>query len=73
MAYLCPMMKISQLIKELQALKKVHGDLPVCKSGADDYWGTVYAHMGKHDLTISEKAKPDGPRRGEEIKALVIL
>lgn len=67
------MLKISGLIEALTSIMEAEGDLPVCKSEANDYWGSIEGYLTELDLNVSDHAKPDGPKRGKPIKALVIL
>ena len=65
-------MRISNLINVLTAIQEAEGDLLVCTSSGDEYWGTLYNYLNEYDLTITEHAKPDGPKSNKSIKALVI-
>ncbi len=62
---------ISELIEYLQEVKEKEGDINVCHSESDDYWGSFqnWFTIG-YNLSISN-AQPDGPKSGKSVKALV--
>ena len=64
-------MLISELILDLEAIKVKHGDIPVCVSEQDEYWGRI-----EHELHIAgvqvAQAQPKGPKSGESVLAVVL-
>lgn len=64
-------MNISELIKNLQELKSVHGDIPCCIGEAHEYWGRTEFEISEYNLVVSQHAQPKGPKSGLSEKALV--
>jgi len=63
---------ISELIEYLQKIKEKEGDINVCLSEPDDYWGSFESWLTTgYNLNVSEHAQPDGPKSGKSVKALV--
>lgn len=63
---------ISELIEYLQGVKEKEGDINVCHSESDDYWGGVESWLTiGYNLQVSNHAQPDGPKSGKSVKALV--
>jgi hypothetical protein len=65
-------MIISELIKELEKIKKEHGDLRVCTATPHEYWGETFSDiMIGSTLNINNHAQPDGPKSGKSEKSVV--
>lgn len=64
-------MKLSLLIKKLQAIKKKEGDLNVCVSDSAEYWGHVHRYVREDDVKVSEHVQPDGPKSGKSERAIL--
>jgi hypothetical protein len=64
------MYTISKVIEELEALKKEHGDLPVCNQGDHEYWGAIEYPIEEGTIIVSENAQPNGPKNSS-IKAVI--
>lgn len=64
-------MKISNLIEELKAIRKLHGDLDVCISEPAEYWGSVHSHLEKENVKVSNYTQPEGPKSGKWGKGLI--
>ena len=63
---------ISELIEYLQLVKEKEGDIYVCHSDSDDYWGSVESWLTVgYNLSVSEHSQPDGPKSGKSVKAVV--
>ncbi len=62
---------ISALIQHLEKIKEEQGDIHVCVSESDDYWGSVETWINIHNLNIDTHAQPDGPKSGKSVRALV--
>lgn len=64
-------MKISEVIIHLEKLKEKHGDINVCISEFDDYWGTIYSNANEQHIVLDEHAQPGGPKSGKSERAIV--
>ena len=64
-------MHIDDLIKRLEDIKEEHGNIIVCVSEKDDYWGTLYEKLEIFNLSVDHFAQPKGPKSGESEKAVV--
>ena len=63
---------ISDLIVYLEKVKEKEGDIFVCYSEPDEYWGSVENWLTTgYNLSINEHAQPEGPKSGKSVKALV--
>jgi len=65
-------MKISELILKLEEIKSKEGDLNVCTSEGDDYWGNVDSYLEEYNIGVSEHAQPKGPKSGKSEKAVIL-
>ena len=65
-------MNISDLIKELEKIKKKEGDIKVCVTSDHEYWGTLYHLVNKHYIEVTDHAQPDGPKSGKSERAVVL-
>lgn len=65
-------MKISKLIEKLEELKSSEGDLNVCISDSDEYWGSVETYLEDYNIKVSEHAQPEGPKSGKSEKAVIL-
>jgi hypothetical protein len=65
--------KIQDLIDYLEVIKAKEGNIAVCSSENDEYWGTCYNWLyTDYNLKIDEYAKPNGIKNSFTVKALVI-
>ena len=64
-------MKISELIKNLEELKNIEGDISVCASTPHDYWGQIDSHIYGYDIIVRDNVQPDGPKSGKSERAVV--
>lgn len=65
-------MKISELIIYLEKVKAKEGDITVCASELDDYWGSVQCHLSEgYNLNVGLQAQPEGPKSGKSEKAVM--
>jgi hypothetical protein len=64
-------MKISELVQKLNEIKASDGDLIICTSERDDYWGRVYSEFTDSNLRVGD-AQPKGPKSGESERAVII-
>ena len=64
-------MRISELIVVLEELKEKEGDLNVCISIPDEYWGSIDSYVNEHNFHVREHVQPDGPKSGKSIRAIV--
>jgi hypothetical protein len=64
-------MKVSELIKKLTEIQESNGDIMVCTSVHDDYWGRFYTEFTESDLRCGD-AQPKGPKSGESENAVII-
>ena len=56
-------MKISKLISLLQKIQDKEGDIPVCHSEYNEYWGSIETRIDEiSDLAVRDEAHPDGPK-----------
>jgi len=62
---------ISELITVLEGIKAKEGDIAVCYSTKDEYWGSTedYLSLG-YNLRVTDHAQPDGPKCGYSVKAV---
>lgn len=65
-------MYISELIKKLEEIKEREGDLKVCKSEKDEYWGSTTFEILDYNVEVSNHAQPEGPKSGKCEKSVVI-
>lgn len=63
-------MKISELELLLKKIREKEGDLNVCVSETDEYWGSVDSHLEEHNVEVNEHAQPEGPKSGKSEKAV---
>jgi hypothetical protein len=57
-------MLISDLIKELELIKKEYGDIPCVHSEEHEYWGSVQTHLSRlYNIEVGS-GQPDGPKSG---------
>jgi len=65
-------MHIDDLIKRLEDIKEEHGNIIVCVSEKDSYWGTENVFLENiFNLSVEHLAQPKGPKSGESEKAVV--
>jgi len=65
-------MKISDLILILEKIKLKEGDITVCTTESDEYWGSVQSHLSEgYNINVSPNAQPDGPKSGKMEKAVM--
>lgn len=64
-------MRISRLIEKLEEIKAKEGDLNVCSSTNDHYWGRIDRLLSESDELVKEHAQPHGPKSGKSEKAVV--
>ncbi len=56
-------MKISEFISYLEKVKKEKGDINVCSSESNDYWGSLYNQLSMgYNLRIEDHAQTKGPK-----------
>ena len=64
-------MKISEVIKRLEEIKAQEGDINVCMSEEDEYWGKLSFTLREWNINVSDHALPNGPKQKSE-RAVII-
>jgi len=65
-------MNLTAVIERLQGILETEGDLPVCVTEDDEYWGELYYHLEDIGIRVEDDARVEGPKSHESIRAVII-
>lgn len=64
---------ISEMIEYLEDIMIEEGNINICYSESHEYWGSVESWITVgYNMSISDRAQPDGPKSGKSVRALII-